>query len=159
MKVGVPKEVKNHEYRVAITPAGVHEFVRHGHEVLIEQGAGAGSLIPDEEFVAAGARIVPTADDVWAEAELVLKVKEPVEEEYHRMRRDQVLFTYLHLAASRGLHRRAAEVRHHRHRLRDGPASGRFAAAARPDERGRRPARAAGRVLPPDAPTAAAAAS
>ncbi|WP_020386537.1 alanine dehydrogenase [Kribbella catacumbae] len=101
MKVGVPKEVKNHEYRVAITPAGVHELVRNGHEVLIEQGAGAGSLLPDEEFVAAGARILPTADEVWAEAELVLKVKEPVEEEYHRMRRDQVLFTYLHLAASR----------------------------------------------------------
>ncbi|WP_112239376.1 alanine dehydrogenase [Kribbella monticola] len=100
MKVGVPKEVKNHEYRVAITPAGVHEFVRNGHEVLIEQGAGSGSLLTDEEFVAAGARIVPTADDVWADAELVLKVKEPVAEEYHRMRRDQVLFTYLHLAAS-----------------------------------------------------------
>ncbi|WBQ07354.1 alanine dehydrogenase [Kribbella sp. CA-293567] len=101
MKVGVPKEVKNHEYRVAITPAGVHEFVRNGHEVLIQQGAGTGSLLPDEEFVAAGARIVPTADEVWAEAELVLKVKEPVAEEYHRMRKDQVLFTYLHLAASR----------------------------------------------------------
>ncbi|MGI8717077.1 MAG: alanine dehydrogenase, partial [Lapillicoccus sp.] len=70
MKVGVPKEVKNHEYRVAITPAGVHEFVRNGHEVLIEQGAGSGSLLPDEEFVAAGARLVPTADDVWADAAL-----------------------------------------------------------------------------------------
>jgi alanine dehydrogenase len=100
VKVGVPKEVKNNEYRVAITPSGVHEFARNGHEVLIQQGAGDGSLIPDEEFVAAGARIVPTADDVWADAELVLKVKEPVEEEYHRMRKDQVLFTYLHLAAS-----------------------------------------------------------
>jgi len=100
VKVGVPKEVKNHEYRVAITPSGVHEFARAGHEVLIEQGAGDGSLIPDDEFVAAGARIVPTADDVWADAELVLKVKEPVAEEYHRMRKDQVLFTYLHLAAS-----------------------------------------------------------
>jgi alanine dehydrogenase len=99
VKVGVPKEVKNNEFRVAITPSGVHEFVRNGHEVLIEQGAGDGSLIPDEEFVGAGARIVPTADDVWADAELVLKVKEPVEEEYHRMRKDQVLFTYLHLAA------------------------------------------------------------
>src|SRR5690348_9658165 len=101
VKVGVPKEVKNHEYRVAITPSGVHEFVRSGHEVLIEQGAGDGSLIPDDEYVAAGARIVADADDVWAEAELVLKVKEPVAEEYHRMRKDQVLFTYLHLAASR----------------------------------------------------------
>jgi alanine dehydrogenase len=67
VKVGVPKEVKNHEYRVAITPSGVHEFVRHGHEVLIEQNAGSGSLIPDEEFVTAGARIVPTADEVWGE--------------------------------------------------------------------------------------------
>jgi alanine dehydrogenase len=101
VKVGVPKEVKNQEYRVAITPSGVHEFVRNGHQVLIEQGAGAGSLLMDDEFVAAGARIIPSADDVWADAELVLKVKEPVEEEYHRLRKDQVLFTYLHLAASR----------------------------------------------------------
>jgi alanine dehydrogenase len=101
VKVGVPKEVKNHEYRVAITPSGVHEFVRNGHEVLVEQGAGSGSLLTDDEFAAAGARIVPSADDVWADAELVLKVKEPVEEEYHRLRKDQVLFTYLHLAASR----------------------------------------------------------
>src|ERR1700744_5873901 len=101
MKVGVPREVKNREYRVAITPAGVHELARHGHEVVIEASAGAGSSIPDEDFTAAGAKILPTADDVWQTAELVLKVKEPVAEEYHRMRRDQVLFTYLHLAASR----------------------------------------------------------
>ncbi len=101
MKVGVPKEVKNHEYRVAITPAGVHEFTRHGHEVLIEREAGAGSSITDDEFVGAGATIIDSADGVWGEADLVLKVKEPVEEEYHRMRHDQVLFTYLHLAASR----------------------------------------------------------
>ncbi|MGH3459938.1 MAG: alanine dehydrogenase [Kribbellaceae bacterium] len=101
MKVGVPKEVKNHEYRVAITPAGVHEFTRHGHQVLIERSAGAGSSITDAEFVAAGATIIDSADDVWGEAELVLKVKEPIEQEYHRMRREQVLFTYLHLAASR----------------------------------------------------------
>jgi alanine dehydrogenase len=101
MKVGVPAEVKNHEYRVAITPAGVHELVRHGHEVVIESGAGVGSSIPDEDFTGAGAKMLPTADDVWQTADLVLKVKEPVEQEYHRMRRDQVLFTYLHLAASR----------------------------------------------------------
>ncbi len=101
MKVGVPKEVKNHEYRVAITPSGVNEFVRNGHEVLIEASAGAGSSIPDEDFVAAGAQMLPTADDVWQTADLVLKVKEPVAEEYHRMRKDQVLFTYLHLAASK----------------------------------------------------------
>jgi alanine dehydrogenase len=101
MKVGVPREVKNHEYRVAITPAGVHELVRNGHEVVIEAKAGAGSSIPDEDFTSAGAKILASADEVWQTAELVLKVKEPVAEEYHRMRRDQVLFTYLHLAASR----------------------------------------------------------
>ena len=101
MKVGIPREVKNHEYRVAITPAGVHEFVRNDHEVYIQSGAGEGSSITDEEFSSAGARILPTADDVWAATDLVLKVKEPVAEEYHRMRAGQVLFTYLHLAASR----------------------------------------------------------
>ena len=103
MKVGVPKEVKNHEYRVAITPIGVHELVAHGHEVYIEQDAGVGSSIGDDEFVAAGARILPTADDVWGTADLVLKVKEPIEEEYHRMREGQTLFTYLHLAADKRL--------------------------------------------------------
>ena len=101
MRVGVPSEVKNHEYRVACTPAGVHEFVQHGHQVLVEEGAGSGSSLPDADFVAAGATILDTADQVWAEADLVLKVKEPVPEEYHRLREDLVLFTYLHLAASR----------------------------------------------------------
>ena len=101
MRIGIPREVKDNEYRVAITPAGVHEFVVHGHSVVVEKDAGVGSSIPDEDYVAAGATIVGHADDVWAAAELVLKVKEPVAEEYHRMRRDQVLFTYLHLAASR----------------------------------------------------------
>jgi len=101
MKVGVPKEVKNHEYRVAITPAGVHEFTRNGQEVFIEAGAGIGSSIPDEDFVAAGAQMLPTADEVWQSGDLILKVKEPVAEEFHRMRKDQVLFTYLHLAASK----------------------------------------------------------
>ncbi|WP_446219945.1 alanine dehydrogenase [Micromonospora sp. IBHARD004] len=101
MKVGIPREVKNHEYRVAITPAGVNEFTRHGHEVFVESGAGVGSSISDDEFAAAGAKILATADEVWDAAELVLKVKEPVAEEYHRMREGQVLFTYLHLAASK----------------------------------------------------------
>ena len=101
MRVGVPKEVKDHEYRVAITPAGVHELVAHGHEVVVEQDAGAGSSIPDGEYLAAGAKIIPSADEVWAFGDLLLKVKEPVAQEYHRMRGDQVLFTYLHLAASR----------------------------------------------------------
>ncbi|XVV01761.1 alanine dehydrogenase [Actinosynnema sp. CA-248983] len=100
MLVGVPRELKNHEYRVAITPAGVVELVRRGHQVLVEAGAGEGSAIPDAEFAAAGARTVPQADDLWGEAELVLKVKEPVPDEFHRMRPGQTLFTYLHLAAN-----------------------------------------------------------
>jgi alanine dehydrogenase len=101
MKVGVPREVKNNEYRVALTPSGVHELVRHGHEVYVEREAGVGSAINDDDFVSAGARILPTADDVWGTAEMVLKVKEPIAEEYHRMRKDQILFTYLHLAADK----------------------------------------------------------
>jgi alanine dehydrogenase len=101
MKVGIPAEVKNNEFRVAITPAGVHELCRHGHEVLVQRGAGIGSSIQDAEYVAAGARILDTADEVWAAGELILKVKEPIAEEYHRMREGQTLFTYLHLAASR----------------------------------------------------------
>ncbi|GAA0264247.1 alanine dehydrogenase [Saccharothrix mutabilis subsp. mutabilis] len=100
MLVGVPRELKNHEYRVAITPAGVVELVRRGHQVLVEAGAGDGSAIPDAEFRAGGARIVAQADDLWGEAELVLKVKEPVPDEFHRMRPGQTLFTYLHLAAN-----------------------------------------------------------
>ncbi len=101
VKVGIPREVKNNEFRVAITPAGVHELVRHGHQVVIERNAGVGSSITDDEFVAAGARILETADEVWASADLLLKVKEPIAEEYHRLRKDQTLFTYLHLAASK----------------------------------------------------------
>ncbi|MBO0811685.1 MAG: alanine dehydrogenase [Microlunatus sp.] len=101
MKVGVPTEIKSQEYRVAITPAGVREFTAHGHQVLIESGAGAGSSLVDEEYRAAGATVAGSADDVWGESELILKVKEPIAEEYHRMRSGQVLFTYLHLAASR----------------------------------------------------------
>ena len=101
MKVGVPKEVKNHEYRVAITPAGVHELATRGHDVYVQASAGLGSSIQDDEYVSAGASILPTADDVWETGDLILKVKEPIAEEYHRMRDGQVLFTYLHLAASR----------------------------------------------------------
>ncbi|MDQ1011635.1 alanine dehydrogenase [Streptomyces sp. V4I23] len=101
VKVGIPREVKNNEFRVAITPAGVHELVRNGHQVFVEQNAGVGSSITDDEYIAAGAQILPTADEVWATADLLLKVKEPIAEEYHRLRKDQTLFTYLHLAASR----------------------------------------------------------
>jgi alanine dehydrogenase len=101
MKIAVPREVKSQEYRVALTPAGAHELVRNGHDVWVEAGAGAGSAITDEEYLTAGAKILSDPDDVWSAGDLVLKVKEPVAEEYHRMRDGQVLFTYLHLAASR----------------------------------------------------------
>jgi alanine dehydrogenase len=101
MKVGIPREVKNHEYRVAITPAGVRELSDHGHEVYLEKDAGAGSQLSDDAYVAAGATIIPDADEVWGIADLVLKVKEPVAEEYHRMRPGLTLFTYLHLAADK----------------------------------------------------------
>src|SRR5579863_9569708 len=103
MIIGVPKEVKSDEYRVALTPAGVRELTSHGHQVLVERSAGEGSSIGDDEFIATGAQIVPEADDLWASSEMVLKVKEPVTVEYPRLsaRAGQVLFTYLHLAASR----------------------------------------------------------
>ena len=101
MNIGVPKEVKNNEFRVAITPSGVREFIKHGHTVFIEKGAGLGSAITDADYTSVGATILDSADDVWAQAELILKVKEPIAVEYSRLRKDQVLFTYLHLAASR----------------------------------------------------------
>jgi alanine dehydrogenase len=103
VKIGVPKEVKNNEYRVAITPVGTHELTEHGHEVFVEKDAGVGSQIRDEEYVAAGATIIDTADDVWGTADMVLKVKEPIAEEYPRMREGQTLFTFLHLAADKPL--------------------------------------------------------
>ena len=99
MRVAVPKEIKNNEFRVAITPAGVHDLVASGHEVLIESGAGVGSSISDEAYVAAGASIAPDAASTWAAAELLLKVKEPIASEYGYFRDDLLLFTYLHLAA------------------------------------------------------------
>jgi alanine dehydrogenase len=103
MHVGIPKEVKNNEFRVAITPAGVHELVRHGHDVVVETNAGMGSSITDDEYVTAGAKILDTAADVWAAADMILKVKEPIPSEYPLMREGQTLFTYLHLAANKGL--------------------------------------------------------
>jgi alanine dehydrogenase len=101
MLVGVPKEIKVHESRVALTPEGVFEFVRSGHEVVIEKGAGLGSSITDADFVAAGARIESDVEKLWKDADLILKVKEPIEIEYTRLRAGQILFTYLHLAASK----------------------------------------------------------
>jgi alanine dehydrogenase len=105
VRIGVPTEVKDNEFRVGITPVGVHELVRNGHQVLVQRGAGAGSSIPDEAYVAEGATIIDSADEVWGEADLVMKVKEPVAEEYHRLREGLTLFTYLHLAADETLTR------------------------------------------------------
>lgn len=99
MRVAVPREIKDNEFRVAITPAGVHDLVGRGHDVLIETGAGVGSSIPDDAYVAAGATIAPDAATVWSSADVLLKVKEPIEAEYGHFRSDLVLFTYLHLAA------------------------------------------------------------
>jgi alanine dehydrogenase len=99
MLIGIPKEVKNRENRVAIVPGGVKVLIDAGHKVFVEKNAGAGAGIPDEKFLAAGAIILDTADKVWAESEMIIKVKEPIKEEYSRMREGQILYTYLHLAA------------------------------------------------------------
>lgn len=99
MRIGIPTEIKNNENRVAITPAGVDALVAHGHDVLVQAGAGTGSRIADEDYAAAGARILDDAADVWGGAELLVKVKEPIAAEYDHLREDLTLFTYLHLAA------------------------------------------------------------
>ena len=101
MIIGVPREVKVQEYRVALTPEGVTEFIKNGHTVLIEKNAGLGSSLSDQDYIQAGATIIDSADKLWQEADLILKVKEPIEPEYSRMRAGQILFTYLHLAASK----------------------------------------------------------
>ena len=101
MLVGVPKEIKVHESRVALTPEGVFEFIRFGHQVVIESGAGIGSAISDADFIAAGAQIEADVKKIWASADLILKVKEPIASEYPLLRSGQILFTYLHLAASK----------------------------------------------------------
>ncbi|MGF6821440.1 alanine dehydrogenase [Microbacterium sp. ZKA21] len=103
MRISVPTEVKNNEYRVALTPSGVHDLVRSGHEVVVQAGAGAGSSMPDAEYVDAGALRVDDPAEVWGRAELVMKVKEPIASEYAHFRDDLTLFTYLHLAADRPL--------------------------------------------------------
>jgi alanine dehydrogenase len=103
MRIGVPKEIKTQEYRVGMTPAGAQVLTSRGHTVLIEQGAGLGSGIPDDAYVKAGATIVPSRAEVWGDADMVVKVKEPIAPEFALMRKDQVLFTYLHLAAAQEL--------------------------------------------------------
>jgi alanine dehydrogenase len=101
--VGIPREVKDNEFRVAATPEGVRELVDAGHTVLVEEGAGAGSSLAEDRYKRAGAQFVASADDVWREADMILKVKEPIPAEFDRMREGQILFTYLHLAADRAL--------------------------------------------------------
>ena len=110
MRIGIPAEVKDHEYRVAITPAGVRELAGRGHEVFLQSGAGEGSSLRDEDYEAAGAKVLGTPEEVWEQAELVLKVKEPIADEYRFLRPDLVLFTYLHLAADRPLTLALAEA-------------------------------------------------
>jgi alanine dehydrogenase len=108
MRVGVAKEIKPDEYRVALTPAGALELIQRGHDVLIETGAGDGSSFPDTAYAAVGARLV-SVDEVWSESDLLLKVKEPIEPEYPRLREGLVLFTYLHIAADEALTRALVE--------------------------------------------------
>ncbi len=101
MIIGVPKEIKPQENRVGLIPASIRTLVQHGHKVLVQQGAGSGSGLTDEEYIGAGAEIVPTAEEVWARAGLIWKVKEPLAAEYGLLRKDQILYTYLHLAPDR----------------------------------------------------------
>ena len=101
MIIGIPKEIKNNEFRVSATPSGVHAYVAAGHQVLVEKNAGLGSGILNEDYIKAGAKIIDSADEVWQKADLIQKVKEPIEAEYKRMRRGQILYTYLHLAANK----------------------------------------------------------
>jgi alanine dehydrogenase len=101
MIIGIPKELKNNEFRVAATPSGVHAYVVAGHQVLVEKNAGVGSAISDADYIAAGAQIIDSADEIWQKADLIQKVKEPIEIEYKRMRKGQILYTYLHLAANK----------------------------------------------------------
>lgn len=103
MIIGVPKEIKVREYRVGMIPAGVHMLTSRGHQVLVQKGAGLGSGISDEDFVGAGATMVDTQAEVWAKGEMIVKVKEPIAEEYPLMREGQILYTYLHLAAAQEL--------------------------------------------------------
>ncbi len=103
MKIGIPKEIKNNESRVGMTPAGVGEFVRHGHQVFVQQTAGHGSGFSDEEYAKAGAQLLPTIEDVYREADMIVKVKEPIEPEYPLVKRGQLLFTYFHFACDREL--------------------------------------------------------
>ena len=151
MRISVPSEVKNNEYRVALTPSGVHDLVAAGHEVFVQRGAGEGSSMPDAEYEAAGATLLDDAAEVWARAELLLKVKEPIASEYGFFRDDLVLFTYLHLAADRPLTDRlvadgVTAIAYETVQLAE-----RRPAAPRADERGRRAPRTDRRRCDPHA--------
>src|SRR5260370_6398629 len=111
MSVGVPREIKTAEHRVALVPAGAQSLVGDGHAVLVEAGAGVGSGFNDESYRAAGATLATTAEEVWAKAEMIVKVKEPIEPEWPRMRRGQVVFTYFHFAASEALTKAVIKAR------------------------------------------------
>ena len=118
MRIGVPKEIKTQEFRVGMTPAGVAILTARGHTVLVEQGAGVGSSIPDDAYVKAGATILASREEVWGTADMIVKVKEPIAPEFALMRKDLLLFTYLHLRRA-GARQGALEPRRERRRVRD----------------------------------------
>ena len=145
MRIGVPKEIKNHEYRVGLVPAGVRELVAAGHQVLVQSSAGAGIGVDDAAYTAAGAKIVATAKEVFDGADMVVKVKEPQLAECKMLRPGQILFTYLHLAADPEQAKALMASGATRDRVRDGHCDRRLAAAAHADERSRGPHVGAGR--------------
>ena len=152
MKIGVPKEIKTNENRIALVPAGAEALVAAGHSVFIERGAGEGSGFTDELYTRVGATIAPDADAVWREAEMIMKVKEPIAPEWPRMRKGQLLFTYFHFAADEELTRAHLEERRDVRRVRDRRAAVARAAAADADVRGRGPdGGAGGREVPREA--------
>ena len=110
MQVGVPKEIKNHEYRVGMTPAGVEMLAKAGHTVFVQKGAGGGTGIADSEYEQAGAKILASAKEVFDKAEMIVNIKEPLDPEFPMLKRGQILFTYLHLAGDRELTRRSLET-------------------------------------------------
>ena len=120
MLIGVPTEIKTNENRVALVPAGVETFTARGHDVVVQAGAGVGSGFTDSDYTDAGAEIVDTSDEVWARAEMIMKVKEPIEPEWSKIREDQVLFTYFHFAASEPLTQGVARLGSGLDRVRDG---------------------------------------
>ncbi len=149
MKIGVPKEIKTLEFRVGMTPAGVRELVHDGHDVVVETNAGLGIGMFDEDYENAGATILDTAEEVFAAADMIVKVKEPQQVECKMLRDDQVLFTYLHLAADRGPDRGPRRIRHDRDCLRNRHGKRRLLAAADADVGSCRPAVDSGGCLSP----------